>query len=181
MCQKDNLLEDTKNYTTSGGGIMGGLFDMFAGGEEKKETMENEKVIENEKTVENAKLLLREEELDIAKDRVQTGEVILGKEVIEEQKTVNVPVTHEEVIIERRAINENSDEPIGTEETIHIPVSEERVEVGKHTIVTGEVSAHKREIEETRHIDETIRREEARVTTEGHPNVVSNETLDERH
>lgn len=154
---------------------MGGLFDMFNNGEEKKET------VENGKTMDNAKLLLREEELDIAKDKIQTGEVILNKEVIEEQKTVNVPVTHEEVIIERKAINEHSDEPIGTGETIHIPVSEERVEVGKHTVVTGEVSAHKREIEETRQIDETIRREEARVTTEGHPNVVSDETLDERH
>jgi len=170
---KGQYIIEYKSYTNGGGGIMGGLFGMFGDEENKKEAMEN---VENGETVENAKLLLREEELDIAKDRVQTGEVILGKEIIEEQKSVNVPVTHEEVIIERRAINEQSNSPINAEETIHIPVSEERIQVGKHTVVTGEVSAHKREVEETRKVEETIKKEEARIDTEGHPNIISNET-----
>lgn len=73
--------------------MIGGLFDIFANEEDKKET------IENGQTVENAKLILGEEELNIAKNKVQTGEVILGKEIIGEQKTVNVPVTHEEALL----------------------------------------------------------------------------------
>lgn len=127
-------------------------------------------------TVKDGKLLLRKEELDIAKDRVQTGEVNLRKEIIKERQTIDVPVTHEEVVIERRALNnEVSDTPIGEEETIHIPVSEEQVEVGKHTVLTGEVLASKRAVEDTRHIDETIKREEARLEVEGDPNIVDDD------
>ena len=111
---------------------------------------------------------LRKEELDISKNRVQKGEVELGKEIIEEQKIVDVPITREEVVIERRTLNnEVSDSPITDEETIRIPVSEERVDVNKHTVVTGEISAHKHSIEDTEHIDETLRREEARINRIG--------------
>ncbi|MDQ0246839.1 uncharacterized protein (TIGR02271 family) [Bacillus fengqiuensis] len=139
---------------------------------------EKEERNERAETVDDGKLRLRQEELDISKDRVETGEVVLSKEIVEEQKTVDVPVTHEEVVIERRAIDhELSDSPIGAEETIHIPVSEERVEVGKHTVVTGEVSAYKREVEETRHVEETLRREEARVNTTGDAHVVNDEEV----
>jgi uncharacterized protein (TIGR02271 family) len=123
---------------------------------------------------EDGKLFLREEELDIAKDRVSTGEVNLHKEIIEERKVMDVPVAHEEVIIERKAFNhEHSDTPIGSEESIHIPVSEERLQVGKHTELVGEISAHKREVEEPQHVDEVLKREEARVDVDGHPRVIS--------
>ena len=137
--------------------------------------------LKNDKIVENEKLLLRKEELDISKDKVQTGEVTLKKEIIEEQKMVNVPVTHEEVVIERRAIdNEPSDSPISAEGVINIPVSEERVLVDKHTVVTGEVSAHKREVEEEKQIEERLKREEIRMDTNGDPNIVS-ENIDHSH
>lgn len=60
------------------------------------------------KVVENEKLNLRKEELDIDKKRVQKGEVEISKEIVEEQKVVDVPVTHEEVVIERRALGNES-------------------------------------------------------------------------
>jgi len=47
-------------------------------------------------------LHLHEEELRVNKERVQAGEVRLGKAVVEEQKTVSVPVTREEVYLERQ-------------------------------------------------------------------------------
>ena len=81
-----------------------------------------------EKTTDDdeAKLRLRKEELDIDKYKVQKGEVELGKEIIEEQKSVDVPVTREEVVIDRKSLNnESSDAPITDEESIRIPVSEE--------------------------------------------------------
>lgn len=121
----------------------------------------------------NAKLRLRKEELDIDKNKVQKGEVELGKEIIEEHKSVDVPVTREEVVIERKSLdNEASDSPITDEENIRIPVAEEKVDVGKHTVITGEVSAHKREIEDTKHVDETLKHEEARINTTGDPDIV---------
>jgi uncharacterized protein (TIGR02271 family) len=146
-----------------------GIFGEFFGedNDTKQETTTN--------TTDTAKLRLRKEELDIVKNSVQKGEVELSKEIVEEQKTVDVPVTREEIVIERRTLdNEASDSPIAEEETIRIPVSEEKVDVNKHTVVTGEVSAHKHVIEDTAHIEETIKREEARVNRIGNPDVVDN-------
>ncbi|MCP8968100.1 YsnF/AvaK domain-containing protein [Ectobacillus ponti] len=122
----------------------------------------------------DGKLQLRQEELDVSKTRVRTGEVILSKEIVEEPKVMDVPVMHEEVVIERRTMHEPSDEPISEDDTIHIPVSQETVSVGKHTVVTEEVAAYKREIAETQRIEETVKREEAYIETEGDPHIVRN-------
>jgi len=138
---------------------------------------ENDDYDDKKETSDDGTLRLRQEELDITKNKVNTGEVTLSKEIVEDQKTVNVPVNHEEVVIERKAIdNEPSDSPITSGETIRIPVSEEKVEVGKHTVVTGEVSAHKREIEETEKVTETLKREEAHVDTSGDTDIVDDKT-----
>src|SRR5919204_2840532 len=56
-------------------------------------------------TAEEGTLQLREEELQARKTPVETGQVTLGKDVVEEQKTVEVPVTREEVYVERRAVD----------------------------------------------------------------------------
>lgn len=144
-----------------------GLFDNFFGDDD--DNMEND----NKKRKDEGKLTLHKEELDINKTNVHKGEVELGKEIIEEQKTVDVPVTHEEVVIERRSLdNEASDTPISDEESIRIPVSEEQINVDKRTMVTGEVSAHKREVEETRQVEENLKREEARINTHGDADIV---------
>lgn len=124
------------------------------------------------------KLRLREEQLNISKNRVQTGEVSVRKEIVEEQKTINVPVSHEEVVIERRPVHdETSAGPIGQEETIRIPVSEEQVEVSKRPVVTGEVEVHKREIQSTEQVQDTVKREEARVDKTGGAQVRGDERL----
>ena len=47
---------------------------------------------------------LHEERLNVDKERVQAGEVNVGKHVVEEEQSVEVPVSHEEVDIERRAV-----------------------------------------------------------------------------
>ena len=125
-------------------------------------------------TKEEGTLQLREEQLDINKNKVQAGEVTLSKDVVEEQQSVDVPVTHEEVVIERTSFdNKQSDSPITSGESISIPVSEERVNVGKRTVLTGEISAHKQEVEETKHIDETIKKEEAHVDSTGDTKVIT--------
>lgn len=151
------------------GGFFGDDEDIRSEGEGEKEIENNAKEIDTDE----ARLQLRKEELDIAKSRVQRGEVELGKEIIEEHKSVDVPVTREEVVIERRSLNnEACDSPISDEEIIRIPVSEEKVDVNKRTVITGEVSAHKRSIEDTQHIDETLKREEAKINRIGDPDVI---------
>jgi uncharacterized protein (TIGR02271 family) len=118
---------------------------------------------------ERRRLQLREEELIPRKRTVQTGEVRLQTDVVEEQRTVEVPVTHEEVYVERHAVDRRpSDRPISDQnETITVPVSEEEVTVEKRAVVYEEVEVGKRSVQETEAVDATVRREEVRVEDKG--------------
>ncbi len=146
-------------------------------GDDKSQNAEDGNSQNNSSTQDNqsdGSLQLHKEELDITKNNVDAGEVVLSKDVVEEQKTVDVPVMHEEVVIKRTPMNnERSDASISSEETIHIPVSQEQVEVNKYTVTTEEVSAAKRQVEETQQVQETLKREEADVNTTGSVDIVS--------
>ncbi|MFZ7944279.1 YsnF/AvaK domain-containing protein [Neobacillus sp. 19] len=153
------LLSDREAEQTLGGGFTGTAspdqtkFDDNSFSRDKERTMK-----------------LREEQLDVAKERVQTGEVEVNKEVVEEQKTVHVPVTHEEVYVERQEVGGRTADtttPIGSDETIHVPIVEEKVEVSKKPVVTEELVIGKRQVTETEQVTDNIKREEAKVETEG--------------
>lgn len=120
-------------------------------------------------TSEKRSIPLREEELQAYKERVKAGEAVVYKDVVTEQQTINVPVTHEEVIVEHRTIpgGRPSDTPIGQDEVIRVPVTEEQVHVTKTPITTGEVTVSKQAVQEEKQITETVRREEAHVEREG--------------
>lgn len=123
-------------------------------------------------TTEGRRLQLREEQLQVYKQPVQTGEVNLHKEVVTEQKNIDVPVTHEEVYIERRpASGQASDTPIGENETISVPVSREQVNVSKQSVVTGEVAVGKRTVQDTQQVSDTVRHEEAHIDRTGNVRV----------
>jgi uncharacterized protein (TIGR02271 family) len=124
-------------------------------------------------------LKLREEQLDVNKHRVQTGEVEVKKDVVEEEKTVNVPVKHEEVYVERRAVDKNEADttgPIGDDETIRVPIVEEKVEVTKKPVVSEELVIGKKQVTETQQVTENVKREEAKVNKEGDASVKENTT-----
>ncbi|MFN7253297.1 MAG: YsnF/AvaK domain-containing protein [Anaerobacillus sp.] len=129
--------------------------------------------IDTEFAEENAHLDLRQEELDIHKNRVETGEVVLHKDIVEEEQIVNVPVSHDQVVIERKVIDrEPTTEPITDEETVHIPVTAETIDVDKHTVVTGEISAHKRSVQETEQVRDVLHKEVADVETHGNADII---------
>ncbi|MFJ7753345.1 YsnF/AvaK domain-containing protein [Peribacillus muralis] len=113
-------------------------------------------------------LKLREEQLSIDKERVQTGEVVINKEVNEQHKTINVPVEHEEVTVEHRSVTgrEASQEPgssIQAGETIRIPVVEEKLEVSKKPVVTDEIVIKKHAVQETEQVKDTLKKEEIQL------------------
>lgn len=116
---------------------------------------------------------LREEQLQADKERVQAGEVRLHKDVVEEQRTLNVPVTHEEVYIERRDVPTGQVDaaPIGEGEVVRVPVSEEQVNVSKNTVTTGEVAIGKRAVTENQQVTDTVKREEAHLARSGEVDV----------
>jgi uncharacterized protein (TIGR02271 family) len=114
------------------------------------------------------RLQLREERLQATTTPTQVGEVNLHKEVVSEQQNIDVPVSHEEVYIERRAgSGQVSDTPMGEGEAIRVPVSAEQVNVTKRTVEKGEVSIGKRAVQETQQVTDTVRHEEARIERQG--------------
>ncbi len=114
------------------------------------------------------RLELREEELDVSTRETQAGEVRVRKEVHTEQRNIEVPVTREEVVIERHPVSgrEVSGRDIGEDE-VRIPLMEEEVEVQKRAVVREEIEVGKRPVQETRTVSDTVRREEARVESTG--------------
>lgn len=115
---------------------------------------------------ESTRLQLREERLRVDKSRVDRGVATIGTDVVTETQDVDVPFTREELFIERRPANGStvsSTPEMGAGESIRVPLSEERVTVNKVPVVTEEVVVGKREIEDTQHISETMRKEKLNV------------------
>lgn len=119
-------------------------------------------------------LQLAEEELHVEKEQVKTGEVKIRKEVRTEVKTIDVPIEHEEVVIERRpARGKSGAKPVGKSEEIRIPVSEEQISVTKTPVVKEEVTVRKRKVQEKKQVSDTVRSEEAVIDQEGKAEVMN--------
>ncbi len=106
-----------------------------------------------------------EEELDVQKVDREAGEVVVTKNVVEDTKTVEVPVRREEVHVERRAVSgeATSGDEAFSGESIRVPVMEEDVEVRKVPRAVEEIEITKTPTEETRRVEETVRREEVDI------------------
>lgn len=111
---------------------------------------------------------LREEELRATKEQVKAGEVRVRKDVVTEEKTIDVPVTREEVVIERHpASGRPAAGSIKEGEVIRVPLTEEEVRVEKRPVVKEEITVGKRKVQETETVRDTVRREEARIEESG--------------
>ena len=111
---------------------------------------------------------LTEERLEVSKN-VQEQQATITKKPVTETKTVEVPVTHEEVSIERRAPSGGegqvaSESPVTSSEEISIPLKKEEVEVTKTPYVKEEVTVTKKPVTETRQVTEEVTSE--RISTE---------------
>lgn len=108
-------------------------------------------------------LQLREERLSIDKNRVAAGEATIGKRVVSQDASVDVPVSHEELFIQRRPVTSGTQAasgPITESETIRIPLMREQVVVDKRTVVREEVAIGKRSVTGTERVNETVAHEE---------------------
>lgn len=113
------------------------------------------------------KIQLHEERLRVNKDVVQSGEVTIDKNVVSERQEFDVPVSHDEVTIERRKVNETAvdghfDNDLD-EETIRVPLTEERVSIEKENVVSEELLIKKNRVTDTEHVSEEVRREEVEI------------------
>ena len=125
---------------------------------------------------------LREEELRARKQSVEAGAVEVRKEVVAENQTMNVPVTREEVVVERRAVDRRpAAGPIGEESVVEVPVYEEEVIPETRTVVREEVSLGKRQVQETERVSGTVRREEVEIETQGNVHDHHEDNADRYH
>lgn len=122
---------------------------------------------------ENVILQIKEEQLDLAKKLIQTGEVKIYKESHTQEKSFTVPVKREELVIEKKktlasATPEPNEVPT---EVIRILLSEEQVEFTKHKVTFEDVSIYKQQLADIIHIEETLKREELKVKISGSPKI----------
>ncbi|QNR08953.1 DUF2382 domain-containing protein [Macrococcoides canis] len=117
---------------------------------------------------EDEKIQLHEERLRVNKDTVQSGEVTIDKNVVEERQEFDVPVSHDEVTIERRNVTDRvvADDHFDNnleDETIRVPLTEERVNIEKDNVVSEELVIKKNRVTETEHVSENVRKEEVEI------------------
>jgi len=108
---------------------------------------------------------VHEEELTATKHEVERGQVRVHKDVVEEQQTLEVPVTEEEVEITRRRVDRGvTDADHAFEEgTIEVPLRGEEVDVEKRTRVVEEVDIDKTARQHTETVGGTVRHEEVHI------------------
>ncbi len=107
--------------------------------------METDQTQEERRTEEESTIQLTEEKLDVSK-RTSESQATITKEPTTETKTVEVPVTHGEVTIERRPASGQTEAqtPVSSREGVTIPVKKEVVEVTKTPYVKEEVVIKKK-------------------------------------
>ncbi|RKH56594.1 DUF2382 domain-containing protein [Corallococcus aberystwythensis] len=111
---------------------------------------------------EDVTLRTHHEELGVTKHQRSAGEAQVRKIVVEEMKTVEVPLRHEEVEVVRRVAKDPIPGDVATfqEETIRIPLHAEEAELTKRAYTDEEITIHKRPIEERRSMEGRVRHEE---------------------
>jgi uncharacterized protein (TIGR02271 family) len=125
---------------------------------------EEENIAKQEES-ESTRVPLVEEKLNVSKREVTYKEATLIKEPVTETKTVEVPVTHEELIVERRPPTEATTSekelkpPVTSREEIKIPLKKEEFEVKKEPYVKEEAVIKKKRVEERKTITEDVKSE----------------------
>ena len=112
---------------------------------------------------------LIEERLNVSKN-TSTSEATITKEPVTETKTVEVPVTHEELTIERRPPSESSsttttERPVQSKTDTKVQLNKEDVEVTKDAYVKEEVVVKKKPVTETKTVSDTVTSE--KIDTSG--------------
>jgi uncharacterized protein (TIGR02271 family) len=110
---------------------------------------------------------LIEERLNVSKS-TSTSEATITKEPVTETKTVEVPVTHEELTVERRPAGESSstttERPVQSKTDTKVQLNKEDVQVTKDAYVKEEVVVKKKPVTETRTVSDTVTSEKVDVS-----------------
>ena len=117
-------------------------------------------------TDEEIRIPVMEEELTATVREQEAGAVRIEKDVVTEERTLDVPVTEERVRVERRVVDRPvsaADADAFEETVIEVPLRTETVDVQKQARVAEEVVVSKEAIQRTERVTDTVRREEVFV------------------
>jgi uncharacterized protein (TIGR02271 family) len=123
---------------------------------------------QEEKEKEETTVPLIEERLNVSK-KTSTTQYTIRKEPVTEKKTIEVPVTHEELVVEKRPPKDSSSSssaqgPVKSKTEIKVPLMREEVEVTKEPFVKEEVVVKKKSITETKTVSDTVTKERINVS-----------------
>lgn len=99
--------------------------------------------------------------MDVAK-KSRENQATVTKKPVRETKTVEVPLTREEVSIERRPASGQTEaqSPIQSEQEIKIPLKREEAQVSKKPYVKEEAVIKKKAFTDTKEVTEDVTSEE---------------------
>lgn len=124
----------------------------------------------------HAPIRLYQERLIADKDRFKTGEVSIGKRVKTKTQEVSVPVENERIVIERSAPSSTTAVAAGTHsfkegEVARMETYGEEANIRKEAFVREEVNVRKETDRDVVTEQETLRREELDVSSDGNPDI----------
>ena len=109
-------------------------------------------------------VVVKDEQLNVGTERRASGRVRLRKQAYTTTETVEVPVTREEVVVERESVDPNSAEArtAGRDGDVEVTTYEETPVVNK-TVDAEKVSLGKRQVQDTETVTEEVRHEDVKV------------------
>src|ERR1051325_3872151 len=112
---------------------------------------------------------LTEERLGVSKT-ASSREATITKEPVTETKSVEVPLTHEEISVERRPASSSStssttaaDSPVQSRTETKVPLKQEQAQVTKQPYVKEEVSVKKKPVTGTKTVTDQVTSEKVKV------------------
>lgn len=160
--------QDVTTYETDNRNAQAGLAGTGAAAGAGYAAGEREVDADRRDVANNDEIVRSEEQLNVSKDRVETGQVRLRKYVVNETENVEVPVEREEVRVVREPITDadraNYDGNIGEQEA-SVTLHEDRVNVSKESVPVEKVSLEKDTVQDTERVSENVRKE--RFETDG--------------
>jgi uncharacterized protein (TIGR02271 family) len=108
---------------------------------------------------------LIEEQLNVSK-KTSTTQYTITKEPVTEKRIIEVPLTHEELIVEKGPPKDSSSAqgPVKSKTEIKVPLMREEAEVTKEPFVKEEVVVKKKPVTETKTVSDTVRSERIKMS-----------------
>ena len=114
---------------------------------------------------------VHEEELVPTTEERQIGEVVFNKNVVVEDRVVDVPVVEERLRITRHPVDRepDADDEVFTEGSLTIPIRGDEVGLTKRARVAEEIEIAKEAVQMTEQVTGTVRREQVHVDSVERP------------